>query len=196
MLKYVQQCYVKWFWTISSLGALCIDCFSFMCELITMAGSNFFDRCKKYCRIGWWSNENHTYLFKICIKNILKRNIYNQLNRHIFKWNVEKETMLTASRRTDKFPTAGTDKMTNARHLPRGDGIDWAINYNNLRKFINEMASTRRWHLKPFTFRKLSSVRLFCQEFFSNKRNKRTKSITGFQQLAGVYSFYNDNGYS
>ena len=49
-------------------------------------------------------------------------------NRHIFKWNIEK----TASRRidplpgqrfSDKFPTAGTDKMTNAQQMPRGE---WA----------------------------------------------------------------------
>ena len=29
-----------------------MDCFSSMCELIMMKGSNFLDRCKKYCGIG------------------------------------------------------------------------------------------------------------------------------------------------
>ena len=47
-------------------------------------------------------------------------------------------------------------------------------------KFINETASTRKWH---FHFRKLPSVRLFCHEHFSNKR---IKSRMAFQQLAGV----------
>ena len=47
-------------------------------------------------------------------------------------------------------------------------------------KFINEMASTRKWH---FHFRKLPSVRVFCYEYFSNKR---IKSRMAFQQLAGV----------
>ena len=61
--------------------------------------------------------------------------------------------MLTASRRidkcftpgqrfSDKFPTAGTDKMTNTRQMPQ---------LQQSYKFINEMASTRRWHLNPFT---------------------------------------------
>ena len=47
-------------------------------------------------------------------------------------------------------------------------------------KFINEMASTRKWH---FRFRKLPSLRLFCYDHFSNKR---IKSRMAFQQLAGV----------
>ena len=47
-------------------------------------------------------------------------------------------------------------------------------------KFINEMASTRKWH---FHFRKLPSLRLFCYEYFPNKRIKRRMA---FQQLAGV----------
>ena len=42
------------------------------------------------------------------------------------------------------------------------------------------MASTRKRH---FHFRKLPSVRLFCYEYFSNKR---IKSKMAFQQLAGV----------
>ena len=54
--------------------------------------------------------------------------------------------MLTASRRidkcftpgqrfSDKFPTAGIDKMTNTRQMPQ---------LQQSYKFINEMASTRR----------------------------------------------------
>ena len=35
-----------------------------MCELITMAGSNFLDGRKKYCAVGKWWSENHKYLFK------------------------------------------------------------------------------------------------------------------------------------
>lgn len=38
------------------------------------------------------------------IKNILYRNIYNYLNKHIFKWHIEKGMMLTACRRIDKIP--------------------------------------------------------------------------------------------
>ena len=34
------------------LFKLYIDCFSSMCELITMAASNFLDECKKQCGIG------------------------------------------------------------------------------------------------------------------------------------------------
>ena len=64
------------------------------------------------------------------------------LNRHIFRWNIEKGTILTHSRRigkcptpgqrfSDKFPTARTDKMTNARRPGGGwtplESSDWAI---------------------------------------------------------------------
>ena len=55
-----------------------------------------------------------------------------------------------------------------------------ATNTTIITKFINEMASTRKRH---FHFRKLPSVRLFCYEYFSNKR---IKSRMAFQQLAGV----------
>ena len=69
---------------------------------------------------------------------------------------------------SDKFLTAGTDKITNTTTT------------TIMIKFINEMASTRECH---FHFRKLPSVRLFCYEYFSNKR---IKSRMAFQQLAGV----------
>ena len=78
-------------------------------------------RCKTFCGIWKWWSENHTviYLFKTKI-------FYGYLNRHIFMWYTEKGTTVTASRRidkcptpghrfSDKFPTTGTDKMTNAR---------------------------------------------------------------------------------
>ena len=69
-------------------------------------------------------------------------------------WNIDKGKMLTASRRidkcptpgqrfSDKFPTAGTDKMRNTQQMPQLQ--------QNLIKFINETASTRRWHLNPST---------------------------------------------
>ena len=38
-----------------------IDCFSSMCNLIPKAESNFLDGRKKYCGIGKWWSENHTY---------------------------------------------------------------------------------------------------------------------------------------
>ena len=41
-----------------------IDWFSSMCKLITMAGSNFLEACKKYCGVGRWCSENHANLFQ------------------------------------------------------------------------------------------------------------------------------------
>ena len=38
---------------LNSSNDTLIDCFSSMCELIAMAGSNFLDGCKKYHRVGW-----------------------------------------------------------------------------------------------------------------------------------------------
>ena len=49
-----------------------IDCFSFMCKLITKVGSNFLDRCKKipWCReVMEW--KTHISFQSIGIKNIL-----------------------------------------------------------------------------------------------------------------------------
>ena len=100
----------------------------------------------------WWS-ENHTYLFKAWLsKNILYRNIQSCLNRHIFKWNIEKGTTLTASRRidkcptngqrvSDKFPTAGTNKMGTL-------GIDWAIIFFII--FIKKRARVQTKYYKNF----------------------------------------------
>ena len=69
--------------------------------------SRWRDRCKTCCGVGKWWSENHTYLFRALdsIKNIVYRNIY--LNVHIFKWSIEKGTMLTSSTRIDKYPTLG-----------------------------------------------------------------------------------------
>ena len=61
---------------------------------------------------------------------------------HIFKWNIEKGTMLTSSRRidkcatsrqrfSDKFPTAGIDKMKKARQMPGGGGDKHAWNWRS-----------------------------------------------------------------
>ena len=96
-----------------------------------MAGSNLVGCKVKYCGVVWWWSESCTYLFKEYVL-IVYRNIYNYLNRHICKGNFEKETMLTSSGRIDKcptpvgfydkFPTTRTDKMTNARQMPEGDG--------------------------------------------------------------------------
>ena len=84
------------------------------------------------------------------IKNIFYRNIWSYLNRRIFKWTMEKRTKLTASRRidkcpipgqrfSDKFPTAKTDKVTNAWQSPgwgKGTlGINWAIIDSSIRLF-------------------------------------------------------------
>ena len=71
-----------------------------------------------------------------CIKIILYVSIHSYLNRHIFKWYIEKGVMSIASRRidkcptpkqrfSDKFPTARTDKMTNSWQIPTGDGHAW-----------------------------------------------------------------------
>ena len=59
---------------------------------------------------------------------------------NFLKWNIEKGTTLTASRRMPlpreevfwQIPTAGTDKMTNARPIPGGGGdgtLDWLSHY-------------------------------------------------------------------
>ena len=99
-------------------------------------------RCKTFCGIWKWWSENHTVidLFKTKI-------FYGYLNRHIFMWNTEKGTTVTASRRidkcptpgyrfSDKFPTKRTDKMTNAREgmgtLGINQGIDWAIKFSHV----------------------------------------------------------------
>ena len=63
-------------------------------------------------------------------KKYFQRNICSYPNGHIFKWNINKGTMLTASRErgqrfSDKFPTAGTTKMTNDRQIPGGDLHTW-----------------------------------------------------------------------
>ena len=82
-----------------------------------------------------WRIDNHPVLhisLKRAYQNILYRNIYSYLNKHIFKWNIEKGTTLTTSRGfdkcpfpeqrlSDKFPNAGSDKMTNARQMPGGE---------------------------------------------------------------------------
>ena len=45
---------------LNSSNNLWINCFSSICKLITMVGSNFVDGCKKYCGIGmWWLKCNY-----------------------------------------------------------------------------------------------------------------------------------------
>ena len=56
---------------------------------------SFLEGYKKYCGAGWSMEQQPHESFKsIRNKNILFRNIYSNLNRHIFKWNFEKGTML------------------------------------------------------------------------------------------------------
>ena len=84
------------------------------------------------------------------IKNILYRNMWAYLNTRIFKWTMEKGTKLIASIRldkcptpgqrfSDKFPTARTDKVTNAWQSPgwgKGTlGIAGAIIDSSIRLF-------------------------------------------------------------
>ena len=80
-------------------------------------------------------------------------------NRHIFRWNIEKGTILTHSRRiencptpwqrfSDKFPTAGTPtRSTNAQRPGGGwaplESSDWAI---------YAICFRLRWVLKSFHF--------------------------------------------
>ena len=77
------------------------------------------DGCKKYCIVGWWWSENYTYLFKACVLKIFFiKNINSYQNRRILKWNIDKGTMLTVTRRIDKCPE-GMGTL----------GIDWAIKH-------------------------------------------------------------------
>ena len=75
---------------------------------------------------------------------------------------------------SDKFPTAGTDKMTNTRQMPQ---LQQSYKIHKRDCFHPQMT------LKPFHFHRLSFVMLFCHEYFLNKR---IKSRMAFQQLAGV----------
>ena len=75
---------------------------------------------------------------------------------------------------SDKFPTAGTDKMTNTRQMPQ-----LQQSYKIHKRDCFHPQTT----LKPFHFHRLSFVMLFCHEYFLNKR---IKSRMAFQQLAGV----------
>ena len=80
----------------------------------------------------------HAHLF---IAKLLKT-FSIKIIRHVFKWNVEKGTTLTASkiidkcptqRFSDKFLTEGMDKTTNDQAGGGGMGtlgVDWAIKVN------------------------------------------------------------------
>ena len=66
--------------------------------------------CKKYREVGWLWSENHVYLFKAyVIKNILYR-VYNYLNRHIFKWHIEKPLVEELT----NAPSPGRGFLTNS----------------------------------------------------------------------------------
>ena len=117
-----------------------------MCELIMMAGSNLLDESDAKHPVGYGSDGAKTTQWYTGIS--LKTKIfYGYLNRHIFMRNTEKETTVTPSRRidkcptlghrfSDKFPTTGTDKMTNAREgmgtLGINRGIDWATKFSHV----------------------------------------------------------------
>ena len=75
-------------------------------------------------------------------------------------WNIDKGKMLTASRRidkcptpgqrfSDKFPTAGTDKMTNTQQMPQ---LQQSYKIHKRDSFHPQMT------LKPFHFNRLSST--------------------------------------
>ena len=86
----------------------CIDCSPPCANWSRCRKLLSLDGCKKYCVVGWWWSENYMYLFEAYVlkglKNILYKNINSYQNRHIFKWNIHKATMLTVSRRIDKCP--------------------------------------------------------------------------------------------
>ena len=103
-----------------------IDCFSFICKLITMVGSNFLHRCKK---IPWgrevmeWKSQKSFQ--SIGIKNIL----YNFILIGIFFSEILKkerdkpllEEMTNAHPWAEVFwqiPTTGTNKMLNNWQMP------------------------------------------------------------------------------
>ena len=104
-------------------------------------------------------------------------------------WNIDKGMMLTASRRIDKSPTPWAVVFF---FFPPQGPTRWQIpdkghNYNNLIKFINEMASTRGWHFKPFHFRKLSSVRLFKYFATNNFQINEFKAVWHFHNLLELH---------
>ena len=95
-----------------------------------------------------WGERNFLTMIKLVICCL------GYLNRHIFRWNIEKGTILIHSRRiekcptpgqrfSDKFPTAGTDKMTNARQTTGGGG-GWAPFWNQVTEpsFVCDMFLT------------------------------------------------------
>lgn len=50
-----------------------IDYFSSMCELITMVGVDFLDRCIKYCGVGWWMKTKYILLKHKYLKYYVKK---------------------------------------------------------------------------------------------------------------------------
>ena len=82
---------------------------------VTMAAGNFLDGCKKIL----WDRElmewkPHISFKSKIVKNILYRNIQSYPIRHIFKWNIEKGTTLTASRKIDNSPPPARGFLTNS----------------------------------------------------------------------------------
>ena len=101
-------------------------------ELITIVGSNFLDEYIKYCGVAWWWNENHSFLLEAKVLKIffIEISINSCLNRHIFKWNIEKGKMPHPGRGIliMKSPPQGPTR----KQMPRGEmgtlGFDWPIN--------------------------------------------------------------------
>ena len=107
----------------------CIDCFSSMSKMILTAGSNFLHRCKKILLGRVVMEKKHPYLLKHIVLKILKYPsciyTYCYLNRHIFKWYIEKGAMSITSRRMNKCPTP-KQRFSENSPLPRP--TRWQIN--------------------------------------------------------------------
>ena len=108
---------------------------------------------------------NHTlYCFKNC--GLL------HLSTQTFPKNIIVNHLINGENRRD-YPHKG-------KRISPPSAMTWLDKTSHVHRVQHHLASTRNWH---FQFRKLSFVRLFCYEYFSNKR---IKSRMTFQQLAGV----------
>ena len=105
------------------------------------------------------------------------------LNRHICRWNIEKGTILTHSRRiekcptpgqrlSDKFPTVGTDKITNARQMPGGGGGDGHPWNQVIEPYIMRYVFYYGEYWNPFIYyihtKKYSPKKLCCKFSYPN----------------------------
>jgi len=102
-----------------------MNCFSSMCELIMMVGSNVLDRCRKYCGIGmWWlkreclvQDKKHTRKKALLTGYILdptftiSKTLQQRKGISNIVWTKELKAMNMLKQQRDSFQCGGKDGL-------------------------------------------------------------------------------------